>query len=494
MWILYLLLFIVGAAVAAAVAALYLSYLAVAGLLAAIVAVAAYGLGMPAAYLRGLGEVLAVRSAGRPGPESWPQSREDDDPAVLEYFYGPARADAVHSIAIAYRLGQAQWRRGARAVRSFLRADLLVATAPLGIGSAIGMAAGTAAGTVVAAGCAVVYLVNVAIGTAAVRASAVVLRGIDSALLRIKNIRIVCTHCGERVPYPGYACPACLNRHQDIRPGRLGVLRRYCNCGSPMSTLLLFGSASMNAFCPICGTSLPHRPGEAPEIVLPVFGATGAGKTRLAAAMVTQLMTWATTERLTAEPGNPQTISGLAAAASILGSDPAEELPPAGPPTDLVARATSGKATRILHFFDASGRHFRDAEGTEELPYLGEARTFILVIDPLAADASPDQAYHHTYQQIEAMGVPLRDTRLAVAMSRSDVTGAPGGDPQEWASTELGLSNLIISAGQNFGETRFFCTAAVLDADGAVHESIAPLLRWVLAGSGLSLPEEGTDG
>ena len=59
-----------------------------------------------------------------------------------------------------------------------------------------------------------------------------------------------------------------------------------------MKTLLLFGSAQMDAYCPHCGTSLEHRPGKAPEIVLPFFGAAGAGKTRLLFSMVAQLRLW----------------------------------------------------------------------------------------------------------------------------------------------------------------------------------------------------------
>jgi hypothetical protein len=39
-----------------------------------------------------------------------------------------------------------------------------------------------------------------------------------------------------------------------------------------MKTLLLFGSAQMDAFCPHCGKSLEHRPGKTAEIVLPFFG------------------------------------------------------------------------------------------------------------------------------------------------------------------------------------------------------------------------------
>ena len=58
----------------------------------------------------------------------------------------------------------------------------------------------------------------------------------------------------------------------------------------------------------------------------------------------------------------------------------------------------------------------------------------------------------------------------------------------EWAHSELGLGNLIRSINQNFKETCYFRTAAVMD-DDHVHASIAELLRaWLLAGHGVRLP------
>ena len=81
------------------------------------------------------------------------------------------------------------------------------------------------------------------------RAAGAALRLADSAVLRIKNIRMVCPSCGERVRYPGYECPGDADpsssmpqKHRDIRPGRYGIVRRRCLCGASMRTLLLFGS------------------------------------------------------------------------------------------------------------------------------------------------------------------------------------------------------------------------------------------------------------
>ncbi len=101
--------------------------------------------------------------------------------------------------------------------------------------------------------------------------------------------------------------------------------------------------------------------------------------------------------------------------------------------------------------------------------------------------------YHRVYQQIQAMGVPLSEARLAVVFSHADLMPASDDDVAEWACRELGLSNLVRSTRQNFKEARFFRTAAITAEDGTVDGSIAVLLRWVLAGSRLTLPGEDDD-
>ena len=53
-----------------------------------------------------------------------------------------------------------------------------------------------------------------------------------------------------------------------------------------------------------------------------------------------------------------------------------------------------------------------------------------------------------------------------------------------------GLGNLIRSTTQNFKETHYFRTAAVMNSDGQVDTSIAELMRWVLARDGVDLPGE----
>jgi hypothetical protein len=508
--VLYVLLFIV-------VAALYLGYLACVIPIAAAVAFVGYAVGLPVAYFIGLGRVLVSRPSWLPAPKRLPKIPPGADPAVLQYFYGPALTDADHAVRVAYATCRELWQRGARAVASSFRGEGVALTAPAGVGGALGMAAGIALGTVAAIGCAIVHLLAVGISAAVVRAAGTTLRAVDSAVLRVKNIRMVCPNpnCYEQVRYPSYECPgrACARRHHDVRPGRFGILRRRCECGTRMKTLLLFGSAQMDAFCPHCGKSLEHRPGKTAEIVLPFFGAIGAGKTRLLFSVVAQLLLWSEDaapgrERFVAELADTPTTGKLEDASRWLSQDSVTGKTPVDLPRAYLIRLTAGHDRRLLHMFDAAGEFFHTPGRTQELRYLNKAQTFILVIDPLSVEAfwdqllpeqqaelkavrsaapPPELAYQQAHQEIEAMGVRLKKARLAVAFSRADLIGAPGDDVAAWAKDDLGLGNLVRSVQLTFGEARFFHTAAVM-TDGVVHASIPALLRWVLARNNINPP------
>jgi hypothetical protein len=514
MWLLYLFGFLI-------VAGLYLMYLGFALPASAAVFGALYTVGLPVVYVAGLGKVLASRPVNLSAPRRWPKPACDGDPAVLQYFYGPAIADADHAVRVAYGSCVKLCTQGAKRINeAFSQDDLGWVTVPLGVGAAVGMAAGIAIGALVTICFALVHLAVVGILAAMVRITGAILRIIDSALLRIKNVQMVCPHCYERVPYPAYDCPGvrCGRRHRDVRPGKFGILRHLCQCGTGMNTLLLLGSSRMAAFCPHpgCEKSLEHRPGEAPEIVLPFFGSTGAGKTRLLFSMVAQLQRWADEGQLKAEFADSVTTRALSVAERLLNSGSSTTGTSVELPRANVIRLIVKKGIRILQMYDAAGERFYNTDRTQELRYLSKAQTFILVIDPLSVESfwqqlpadrqaelskersaapSPELAYQQTYQQIEAMGVKLKKVRLAVVFSRADLIAAPDihGTPQssdvmDWARSSLGLGNLIRSTTQNFKETRFFRTAAIVDADGFIHESIAALMRWVLIREGVELP------
>lgn len=483
--------------------------------LTALVTACAYAAGLPIAYLTAMGTVLGTRPATLAPPARWP-AREEAEPAVPGYFHGPAAADAEHTVRTAIVLCRRLWQKGGVALRAaFEGNEVVVLTGPIGFGGAIGLVAGTAIGMIGFACCAAVHLAVAGTALVAVRITASVLRAIDSAWLRIRHIRMICPHCFHKVTYPAYGCAGqgCTRRHRDIRPGRYGVVRRWCLCGTRLPTLLLFGSGEMAAYCPHqgCEKPLEHRPGAAPEIVLPLFGAAGAGKTRLLYGMVVQLRAWSDQGFLKAELADVFTARDLRLVDRFLTPERATPKTVVGLPRSLIIRLVTEGRTRILHMFDTAGEMFYRTDRTQELGYLDKADTFLLVIDPLSVPAywenlpsarraalekersnapSPDLAYQQTQQEIERMGVNLGRCRLAVVFSRSDLVGGPGDGPavEAWARTELGLGNLARSAAHTFRQVRFFRTAAVLTGDGTVDPSVGTLMQWLLTPAGVRLP------
>ena len=175
-------------------------------------------------------------------------------------------------------------------------------------------------------------------------------------------------------------------------------------------------------------------------MVLPFFGAAGAGKTRLLFSMVAQLRLWSEEAgRFTAELADTATADKLVTPASgwARATSPTRRRPNC--PRAYVIRLTAGRDAWLLHMFDAAGEFFYTPERTQELRYLNKAKTFILVIDPLSVEAfwdrllpdrqaelkavrsaapSPELAYQQAHQEIEAMGVQLRK-----ATSRSSSAG-----------------------------------------------------------------------
>jgi hypothetical protein len=177
------------------------------------------------------------------------------------------------------------------------------------------------------------------------------------------------------------------------------------------------------------------------------------------------------------------------------------------PPRAWLLRVGFGSGARLLQLFDVGGEAFSEASKVARLRYLAHARTYVLVIDPLAVgdlwfglsarqraefasvrsdEESPEVAYQRAHQELERMGVPLGRARLAVVISRGDLLDRPQGeDQEEWAVVHLGLGNLIRSARHQFADVRVFVVASVMDGSSRVDPSVAAFARWALASAGL---------
>lgn len=506
---------------------LYVLYCVVAFLVCAIGGVVVGAFETTRCYVEPLWLVGISRFGALPAREREFTLPADADPAVPDYLHGPALVDLTYVASLVpgqFRDAASAWQerldgwvnpdhgdpqmvgppptvgRNDIQRREIQRREMaLPVTAGFGSGLVVGVVPGAVLLAAIAATHALTTLV-LAIGW---RAVGLLLRVADSLLLRVRNIRMLCVACFEAMPYPAYHCPRCRETHWDVRPGPLGILWRTCRCGERMRTLLLLGSAALDAQCPgrACGAELPHGPGTSTELVLPVLGATAAGKTRLMYALVVALEELTSWRGVSVEFADDWTARRLADARIHLDPSRATAATPPARQRGLVVRMRVGRRERLIQLFDAAGERFASEERTAELRYISRGRTFVLVIDPLSVDGfwngltpddqerlgplrpdgvpQPDLIYQQSADRILDLGGSPKRSRLAVVFSRADVLGASGREDLEAWAGDMGLGGLLRLARLDFKEVALFHTAAVV-RDGRLDPSIPPLLTWLL--------------
>ncbi|MFD0203681.1 MULTISPECIES: TRAFAC clade GTPase domain-containing protein [Saccharothrix] len=356
-----------------------------------------------------------------------------------------------------------------------------------------------------------------------------VLRAVDTVVLRVRGIRMTCNTCGLRVTFALYGCPGCKTLHGNVRPGRYGMLYRRCRCGMTFPSLMVLTALvrrpgrKPTLWCPHSDT--PHQlsddSGSTPEIVLPVFGATSAGKSQLITVFIIALEAIATRSsgkfayadqstrdratnaRLTletkGEPGKTKAVNrdgGVVAPAYSLRVKP---------------RRGQGK---LVHVFDAAGEIFDGVRQVQELEYFKIARTFVFVIDPMSikavwetfeerrkeelkdrrAQPEPFATFNDTVSTMTSMGIDMRKVHLAVAVSKADLIrhlldDVDTEDPvaiRAWLET-LEQGNLTRAMDLNFKEVSYFLTSALPDGNHEAHHSVEKFTEKTLAEEGLRL-------
>jgi Double-GTPase 2 len=483
-------------------------------------------------YVASFCEVLGIPEASKAAPPPVPPqhySKDGREPAYEHYLFGQARRD----LNLALSRVVTRFRRDFSAeARQIVNSRLTVTgtgywTMPvlwhmlIGLMFMAGLVLGTLTATLLlAAATAIQVLIVIIVAWAGISAT-FALRVIDSALLRIRGIRMTCPNCYRHISYPSYRCPDCGVLHHDIRPGRYGVLRRHCVCGRSLPTLLLLGSHQMTAFCPFegCEVQLADDQGTAAELTVAIFGGPNAGKTRLLTVMVMALKDRTAQQTAVvnyADRVTARRVSELTPA--VFSNLPTPRTGPDQPRAYSLYIKPADRKPRLVHFFDTAGEKFYDSGKLTALRYFRLAGTFIFVIDPLSIDGvwdkltpsrqselspraghSPTYVFQQVVRNVEEMGVDLKHVRLGVAVSKADMLSqvelpAPSQDSasvEKWLE-EMNLDDLVRSIRHAFDEVRFFHTSAML-TDSSIPAAIDELIDWILTGSGLTHRADGGD-
>lgn len=363
------------------------------------------------------------------------------------------------------------------------------------------------------------------------------LRFADRARRVVLRTSVTCQACAERPPYPAYACPRCGRRHGDIRPGSLGLIRRRCACGELLPTLVLLGSGHLEARCPSCDHLLSERAGTTIEVVVPVYGATDAGKTSLLLAMIEHLCQG---EGGRAEPADRRTAALFQERSAELragGTRPTSRNPlepevyslyvplrkdpsrkdPSAPsrrrPAAVWRSLAWRRAGALVHFFDVAGERFNEGDELQGQQHMRLARVVLFVVDLLALRkfwalltpaererigrarppgvATTSYLHQQLAEGIRRMGVDPGEVRIALVISKLDVLATIGAfaqvrdgrrDPAEWLARWLGLGQVLQSMKVDFAEHKIFMTTALIDGD-RVDPSVVAVVRWTLDGA-----------
>lgn len=484
----------------------------------------AYSLWLPANYLLIMIMVLRAR---RPvseldeeiglRPSAKALAHPDHQVALPSYFFGPAVDDVRYVTEMAVQRCRSSFGQGASLASEAAKVDAQIVRIIGGVGIRAGLLTGGFIGILLTIVVVIAHVAATAVTVLVAVCIGYLLLTIDGLKRFIWNVQMTCPACAEEVtPYPGYKCPRCGELHRDIRSGRLGITSRICKCGGRLPTSLLMGAYRLGAVCPRCGAELPPKFGSASEIVLPFFGGGNVGKTQLMYTLVLALCKLAAdsggTVELVGDTGNR--IDKIAAFITATGNSGKTV---ATPPKAHVLHLKLGANDRLIYLFDAAGElHYRK-DSLEELAYLGKSRTFVFVVDPLAADGLWEQfsdeqqgrlvhlrsniseaelAYHQTREQMRRTGRKRNFARLAFVVSKADLlTGTlaslgPARAPiREWVRSQHGLDmgDVVREATQSFSTVEFFETAAVTDDAGLPDASVETLARWLMWSEGVRL-------
>lgn len=244
-----------------------------------------------------------------------------------------------------------------------------------------------------------------------------------------------CIRCFRRTALPSFRCsePSCGVLHHDIRPGPLGVRTRICACGTGLPTSLTAAARQLQAVCPFCEADQPSGAGARPVVVIPLFGAVGAGKTQflLSALLGVQGLVQSAGGSMTAMTGLSREF--LVDAHALAASREHPTKTPDGTPREALSFRVELRTAEVdLQLMDAAGERFQRLERTQQLAYFDTAPELVYVLDPfvlpgLRSDGrtdglhEADQAYSTLVERLRGARADIARARLIVVVTRADL-------------------------------------------------------------------------
>lgn len=213
---------------------------------------------------------------------------------------------------------------------------------------------------------------------------------IDRLYILINRIKNACPNpeCQASFLIPVYECPNCGAMHTKLVPGRYGIFKRTCNCGTKLPTTFLNGRGKLKAHCPECDYVLTGDTASR-QYAFPVIGGPAVGKTSYINMLIHQLMADVGPARgwemsfITERDEKEHALAMKALGQGI--TLPKTELE-ALTAYQMMVKLPKEKIGRRVYVYDISGEKFSSSDDFQRNQAYSYADGFIFLIDPLSLD------------------------------------------------------------------------------------------------------------
>ena len=464
---------------------------------------------------------------------------KDPQPAKVSYFFGKGYTDLVNTI-------KESWSKNLySAGEQFSEArdkGLFTFSGGMNLIAAISI---FTFGSIITAVTTLIHVAVLSLVFACIYIGFSVLWFIDRLYIMINKIKNACPNpnCQASFLIPVYECPVCGAKHTKLVPGKYGILKRTCLCGTKLPTTFLNGRGKLKAYCPKCDTALSGDTASR-QYAFPVIGGPSVGKTCFINMAIDQIMNeiapvngWEM--RFISEieeKDHDRAMKSLSQGVRLMKTE-MDSLTA----YQLMLKLPNEKVNRRIYIYDISGEKFSSSSDVQNNLAYSYADGFIFIIDPLTLsqfameveDKIDLNAYGASSKDFEDIlnvmlinlekmfGLKDKDTvkrNLAVVIYKLDIPTLEEkiGDPavQQYLMNdsnncknyidardaacrnfleEYGAGNFVRTAEAKFKNVRYFtCSALGHNHEGQPYEGknvVAPVM-WLLQQSDSSIKIE----
>lgn len=251
--------------------------------------------------------------------------------------------------------------------------------------------------------------------------------GLDNLYRKRNGVYVICPSCHTEDVLPTYACPECQRRHNNVIPGRFGILKRKCICGTKIPVAYFNGRKNLEAFCKQCET--PIVVPETKPICIPIIGGPQVGKTCFLSSATIQLIqdiapqnNW--TVSFTDEDQQRQIEHVSTNIKQWIAPSKTVKVPTTA--CNLLIENRKWSVPKMLYLYDPAGEWFDSVEDIKKEKFHENRHGNILIIDPFTISnftMKHEEELQSSYKNMNIHGVSAEEILDRFLMYVQEIQG-----------------------------------------------------------------------